>query len=429
MNNTQLAIQFFVQIAVILGTCRLIGVVAARLGQPQVIAEMIAGICLGPSLLGTFFPEVQAALFPWNSSTRDTQSYLFPAAQLGLALYMFVIGMEFRLDVVQTEWKSALAVSVAGMVTPFVLGMGLGWFLHANTSLFPKSNGVLESSMFLGVSMCITAFPMLARIIHQKGLTGTRIGTVTLGAGAIDDASAWCLLAVVLSSLDSHPSGAILNIFGGLLFVAVCAFVIRPILNRTEGWFISDDRLSDAGFVTCLVLMALAAFVTDAIGLHAVFGAFVMGVMIPRGRITSDATTRIEPLTLSLLLPLFFTFSGLNTKIGLLDSWKDWGFCLLVLLTAVAGKGLACWRAARFTGIPHREALSIGILMNARGMMELIIINIGREKGLISDELFAMLVVMALVTTLMTAPAFDRIVRNHPALTVRPQLQPTQANA
>ena len=411
MNNTQLAIQFFVQIAVILGACRLIGVIAARFGQPQVVAEMIAGICLGPSLLGMFFPDAQAMLFPWNPATRDTQSYLFPVAQLGLVLYMFVIGMEFRLDVVQTEWKSALAVSVAGMLAPFVLGMGLGWFLYANTDLFPKSSGVIESSTFLGVSMCITAFPMLARILHQKGLTGTRIGTVSLGAGAIGDAAAWCLLAVVLASLENHVSLAMLNIFGGLLFVSLCAFVVRPVLSRFDHWFLRGEELSEAGLVTCLVLMTLAAFTTDLMGLHAVFGAFVMGVMIPRGRITADATSRIEPLTVALLLPLFFTFSGLNTKIGLLDSWKDWSFCLVILLTAVIGKGLACWRAARMTGIPQREALSIGVLMNARGMMELIIINIGREKGLISDELFAMLVVMALVTTLMTAPAFDRVMR------------------
>ncbi len=303
MNNTELAIHLFVQVAVILGTCRLVGLVAVRFGQPQVVAEMIAGICLGPSLLGHFFPELQAALFPWNSTTRDTQSYLFPISQLGLVLYMFVIGMEFRLDVVRSEWKSAVSVSVAGMVTPCLLGMALGWFFHANTTLFPKQNGVFESAMFLGVSMCITAFPMLARIIHQKGLTGTRIGTVSLGAGAIDDASAWCLLALVLSSLDKNPSGAVTNILAGLAFVTVCIFVIRPILSATEKWHLKNDRLTEAGFVTCLVLMSLAAFVTDVIGLHAVFGAFVMGTIIPRGRVTSDATARIEPLTLALLLP------------------------------------------------------------------------------------------------------------------------------
>src|SRR5882672_10992750 len=206
MNNVHLAIQFFIQLAVILLFCRLVGAIALRLGQPQVVAEMLAGVLLGPSLFGLLWPEAQHWLFPWDSSqkVRDTQSYLFPASQLGLALYMFVVGMEFRVDIIQRRLKSSVAVSVAGMVTPFVLGVGLAWIFFQYTELFPKKTSQMEAMLFLGASMCITAFPMLARIIHFKKLTGTTMGTVALGAGALDDATAWCLLAVVLASFDHN---------------------------------------------------------------------------------------------------------------------------------------------------------------------------------------------------------------------------------
>ncbi len=204
MNNLQLAVQFFLQLAVILLFCRIVGAIALRFGQPQVVAEMIAGVMLGPSLFGLLAPETQDWLFPWDKTqqTRDTQSYLFPASQLGLALYMFVVGMEFRVDIVRKRLRSSIAVSVAGMVTPFVLGAGLAYVLYHHTELFPQKTSLMEAMLFLGASMCITAFPMLARIIHFKKLTGTTMGTVALGAGAIDDATAWCLLAVVLASFD-----------------------------------------------------------------------------------------------------------------------------------------------------------------------------------------------------------------------------------
>jgi Kef-type K+ transport system membrane component KefB len=204
VNNLNLAVQFFFQIGLILIACRIVGIIAKRFGQPQVVAEMIAGVMLGPSLFGYFYPEWQTYLFPWDKkqSTRDTQSYLYPASQLGLALYMFVVGMEFRVDIIRKHFKSSLAVSLAGMIVPFVLGAGLGWYFFHYTELFPERTKLNEAMLFLGASMCITAFPMLARIIHFKGLTGTLMGTVAIGAGAIDDAMAWCLLAVVLASFD-----------------------------------------------------------------------------------------------------------------------------------------------------------------------------------------------------------------------------------
>lgn len=412
MNNVHLAIQFFLQLAVILLFCRLVGAIAARFGQPQVVAEMLAGVLLGPSLFGWLWPEAQHWLFPWDTTqtVRDTQSYLFPVSQLGLALYMFVVGMEFRVDIVQRRLKSSIAVSVAGMVTPLLLGATLAWILFQYTDLFPKKTSLVEAMLFLGASMCITAFPVLARIIHFKKLSGTAMGTVALGAGAIDDASAWCLLAIVLASFDKNWNHALANIGGGIAYVAVTLLVVRPLLARARTWLVKDGTLTDAALVVGLVLMTLGAFFTDLIGLHAVFGAFVMGAAMPRGVVVRDLMGRIQPLTVALLLPLFFTYSGLNTKIALLNSSFLWLMCGAVLVAAVVGKGVACWLAARATGIPNREALGIGTLMNARGLMELIIINIGLQRGIISEGLFATLVIMAVITTLMASPLFERLV-------------------
>jgi Kef-type K+ transport system membrane component KefB len=412
MNNLHLAIQFFLQLAVILLFCRVVGAVAARFGQPQVVAEMIAGVLLGPSLLGLLWPEAQAALFPWDKTqaSRDTQSYLFPASQLGLALYMFVVGLEFRMDLIRQKLRSSIAVSAAGMITPFLLGAGLAWLFFHHTDLFPKRTSLMEAMLFLGASMCITAFPMLARIIHFKKLNGTAMGTIAIGAGALDDATAWGLLALVLASFDNQWSLAFKNVGLGAGYVLLALGVLRPILARLHRLWIQNEELSEAGLVLGLALMALGAWITDKIGLHAVFGAFVMGAAMPRGVMTRDLIARIQSLTVALLLPLFFTYSGLNTKIGLLNTPFLWLMCGAVLVAAILGKGVACWLAARATGIPNREAMGIGILMNARGLMELIIINVGLQRGIISEGLFAVLVIMAVVTTLMASPIFERLV-------------------
>jgi len=250
---------------------------------------------------------------------------------------------------------------------------------------------------------------MLARIIHFKGLTGTRMGTIAIGAGAIDDAAAWCLLALVLASFDDNAAHAIWNIGGGLGFVLVMLGIVRPTLRWSSRWLFERGALTETGLVVALVTMALSAWFTDSIGLHAVFGAFIAGACIPRD-VARETIQRVQPLAVTLLLPLFFTYSGLNTKIGLLNTPFLWLMCGAVLFVAVAGKGAACWFAARATGVPQREALGIGILMNARGLMELIIINIGLQRGIISEGLFAALVIMAVVTTLMASPIFDRLV-------------------
>ena len=418
MNNLDLAIHFFLQLAVILVFCRLVGLVAVKFGQPQVVAEMIAGVLLGPSLFGLLMPETQAWLFPWDKSqtARDTQSYLFPVSQLGLALYMFIVGMEFRVDIIRRRLKSSIAVSLAGMAAPFGLGALLAWFVHGHPELglFPADVPLGSAMIFLGACLCITAFPMLARIIHFKGLAGTTMGTVAIGAGAIDDAMAWLLLAVVLAKLENDWSHAWLNIGGAVGFVLVAFVIIKPLLARAERWLIKEGSLTETGFVTGLALMCLGAWWTDYIHLHAVFGAFVMGAVMPRAVMSRDLISRIQPLAVALLLPLFFTYSGLNTKIGLINTPTLWMVCGAVLVAAILGKGVACYLAARATGIPNREALGIGTLMNARGLMELIIINIGFQKGIISEGLFATLVVMAVITTLMASPLFEFLVGRRP---------------
>ena len=386
---------------------------------------MLAGIILGPSLLGLFWPDVFLKVFP-----PDTMRVLFPVAQLGLAAYMFVVGLEFRVDIVRRQMRSAVAVSIAGMITPFVLGAALAWVLFHHTALFPPRTSIAEAMLFLGASMCITAFPVLARIIHFKKLTATTMGAVSLGAGAINDAAAWCLLAVVLARLDGDVSNAITNIGGGLAYVCVALLLVQPLLKRWARGIEARGQLSEGEFIVCLSLLALGAWFTEYIGLHGVFGAFIMGVAMPRGLITDTLIERVQPLTVALLLPLFFTYSGLNTQFGLLNSGYLWLMAGLVLVVAIGGKGVACWLAARATGVSNREALGIGTLMNVRGLMELIIINIGLQRGIISPALFAILVIMAVITTLMASPIFNLLVGRHQFVATPPiaELKPTDAN-
>lgn len=413
MGNVELAVQFFLQLAIILVCCRLVGSLARRLGQPQVVGEMVTGILLGPSLFGFYWPELQQALFPWDPSqqTRDTQSYLFPVSHFGLALYMFIVGLEFRLDIIRENLKASLAVSVAGMVVPMLLGAGLAVLLFGTTDLFPDTVSLSEAAFFLGAALCISAFPMMARIIHHRRLGETRMGTVSLGAGAINDAAAWCVLAFVLASLQNDFSLALFSVLGGVAYVAVVLLVLKPLLGWAHRWLmIRGGTLSEAGLVLGLALMCLGAWFTELAGLHAVFGAFVMGAAMPRGMVARELIARIQPLTVAVLLPLFFTFSGLNTRLSLIDSPFLWAMCGLVLFAAVLGKGVACWLAARWAGMDQRESLGVGTLMNVRGLMELIIINIGLERGIISEGLFAVLVIMAVVTTLMASPIFDWLV-------------------
>lgn len=406
MSGHQLAVQLFFQVGLILIACRLVGIVARRFGQPQVVAEMITGVLLGPSLLGHFFPDLSLQIFP-----KDGMKVLYPLSQFGLAAYMFVVGLEFRVDIVGRRMRTAAVVSAAGMVAPFLFGAALAWWFFGRAPFFSERTTLPQACVFLGASMCITAFPMLARILVHKKLTATTMGTVSLGAGALDDVAAWCLLAVVLAAFDGDYSHAWVSIGGGVGYVAVVFLVLRPLLARWARRTGERGSVTEAEFSVFIIFMALGAWFTDLIGLHAVFGAFAMGAAMPRGVVARDLVDRIQPFTVAVLLPFFFTYSGLNTRIGLLDSWQLWGAAGMILLGAVAGKGGACWLAARATGLSQSEAMGIGTLMNARGLMELIIINIGLQRGIITPQLFAALVIMAVVTTLMASPVFDWVMR------------------
>lgn len=424
MSNFDYSIRFFLQFAVILAAVRVVGWLGKFLGQPQVVGEMIAGVMLGPSLLGEFFPQFSNYLFPrfltdpegviltastGKNLTHPLMTVIYCVCQIGLVLYMFVVGTEFRTDHVVKHIRSAASVSLAGILTPFALGAALGlWFLH-DSELFTAGVTKVEAVLFMGAAMSITAFPMLARIIYERGLSGSRLGTLALAAGSIDDAIAWCLLAVVLASFKNDWNIATFALAGGVGYAIFTLTAVRmafvPIGRRVE----LKRHLSTPLFAFILVLLMLAAWWTDFCQIYAVFGAFILGLAMPRGIVTKQLQERIEPLTTAFLLPMFFIYSGLNTKLSLVNTPHLWLIAALVLVAACAGKFLACWAAARLNGEPNPEALAIGSLMNARGLMELIILNIGLEKGLITQTLFSIMVVMAVVTTLMATPLFHLV--------------------
>jgi len=407
MTTFELSVLFFLQLAVVLVVCRAVSAIAVRFGQPPVVGEMIAGVVLGPSFLGYFLPHVQQSLFPPAS-----RAILFSGAQLGLALYMFTVGMEFRVDLVRSRLRSALAISASGILVPFVLGCGLGLMLLGQGGFFGRGVTAMQAAPFMGAAMAITAFPMLARIIFERGLTGTTVGALAMAAGSIDDAAAWGVLALVLASLSRDASIAVVAVGGSGLFLLVLFTVGRRLLGRLARYSERDERSERMAFGWVLVLLMLACWFTDTIRLYAVFGAFFLGAAMPRGDFASRLQTWIEPLTTWLLLPLFFIYSGLNTRFDLVNQVGLWLVTFLVLGAAVLGKAGACYAAARLCGETHHEAMGIGSLMNARGLMELIILNIGLEHGLITPTLFTILVFMAIVTTLMATPMFNRFYRS-----------------
>ncbi len=405
MTPFELSVMFFLQMAFILAVCRVCGIVFKRLlGQPQVVCEMIAGVLMGPSLMGWMFPEFSAWLFP-----AESKPILFAVCQVALVLYMFLVGVEFDLDLLKTRKKSAASVSIAGIALPFVLGMGFAYFIAHDHRLFAERTTDLQAMLFLGAAMAITAFPMLARIILEQGLAKTSLGTLVLAAGSIDDAIAWCVLAFVLASFKSEWTIALFALGGGLAFVGVCFYILRPLLRYLGEQTERTGRISESSLAIVLMLLMLAAWFTDVIQLYAVFGAFVLGVVMPRGKFAQELHRIIFPITTVLLLPTFFTYSGLNTKIGLVNTPELWMLAGIALLVACVGKGFGCYAAARLNGEPHREALAIGTLMNARGLMELIILNIGLQKGIIQPTLFTIMAMMAIITTLMATPLFERI--------------------
>lgn len=407
MSNFQLSIYFFLQLVVILAVCRGVSLIARKFGQPSVVAEMIAGVLLGPSLFGLLWPNLQASLFPTASMT-----IIYAVSQVGLVLYMFLIGMEFQPELLRKRISTVASVSLAGIAAPFILGSLLALYLLRENNFFAGTVSVWQAMLFLGAAMSITAFPMLARIIHECGLSGTPLGTLALAAGSIDDVCAWGALAIVLASFSGQPSIAILAIGGGLLYVGIVLSVGKSWLRRLGPMVERKKGLTSPMLSFVLILLMLGAFITDAIQIYAVFGAFVLGVAMPRGILTIELKSKLEPITKSFLLPLYFVYSGLNTRIGLLNTFYLWIIALLVLFLASFGKGVACYLAAMYHGETRRDAMAIGTLMNARGLMELIMLNIALEKGIITPTLFTIMVIMAIGTTLLVTPVFNHIYLN-----------------
>jgi Kef-type K+ transport system membrane component KefB len=338
---------------------------------------------------------------------------LYVGAQLGVGLYMFLVGVEFDVATFRKRAKSAAAVSFAGMLGPFVLGALLAISLVKVPGLFSEHATLFEAMLFMGAAMSITAFPMLARIIYERGLTGTPLGTLALAAGAIGDAGAWCVLAIVLASFGAGPKVAIKAIGGGIVYAVVVLTLGRRLLTWFSEATKRTGQVSNSLLAYALMFFMLAVWITDTIGIHAVFGGFLLGIAIPRGLFARELQRRLEPFAVVFLLPMFFTFSGLNTRLDMVNSPQLLLIAGAVILAACLGKGGACWAAARLTGEENRTALAVGALMNSRGLMELIIINIGLQKGVIGPALFSIMVLMAIVTTLMTSPVFEWVYGRH----------------
>jgi Kef-type K+ transport system membrane component KefB len=403
MKPAELALFFFLQISIIIAAARIVGWLAHRyLGQPQVVGEMIAGVLLGPSLFGLLMPDLQAAIFP-----ADTKKILFVGGQLGVGLYMFLVGLEFRRDQFANNNKAAAAVSFAGMAAPFLLAVLVTPLLMDIPGLFTPKVQHWQASLFMGAAIAITAFPMLARIIKERGLSGTPLGTLALSAGAIDDAAAWTVLAIVLASLGDGPMVAVKALGGGLSFAILMVWVaprlLAPLGVRAE----RAREVTQPLLAIALIAFLLSALAMEAAGIHAVFGGFLLGTAMPRGMFADDLCKKLEPFTIVFLLPMFFTYSGLNTQLTLITDPSLALATVLILIVSIAAKAGACWGAARLTGFDNKTAMGVGALMNARGLMELIIINIGLQKGVIGPGLFAMLVVMAIITTVMASPLFS----------------------
>ncbi|MBB5865262.1 cation:proton antiporter [Xanthomonas sp. 3058] len=412
MTTPHMSVYFFLQAAVILLICRVVGLLAKRVGQPQVVGEMIAGVALGPSLFGLLLPDVQAALFP-----KQTMDVLYVFAQFGVGLYMFLVGTDFRGDHFRARYRSAMSVSLAGIAVPFALAFAMcPWLINVD-GLFSEKAKLMEASLFLGAAIAITAFPMLARIIHERGLTNSPLGTLALTAGAFDDAAAWCILAVVLASFGGSWGSAYLAIGGGVAYALFMLFVGRHLLRRLADHVVPDQPLGNGVLAVILMLFCLSAWMMDAIGIHAVFGGFLLGTCLPKGALTDKLRAMMQPFVVVFLLPMFFTYSGLKTQLSVLLQPQIMLAGVAILAASFIGKGVACWAAARATGENNRDAMAIGSLMNARGLMELIIINIGLQAGVIEQGLFSVLVLMAILSTLMATPLFNWIMRRHANVT------------
>ncbi|QEG02618.1 High-affinity Na(+)/H(+) antiporter NhaS3 [Stieleria maiorica] len=405
----ELILHVLLQLAAIIAAARAGAWLMGKLGQPQVVGEIMAGLLLGPSVFGRVAPGAVEYLFP-----DDTNTVFRVLSELGLVLLMFLIGLEFEFSHLRRVGKTSVGIAGAGIVLPFALGIGLAAWLH--TVLAPDVDRV-GFMLIMGVALSITAIPILGRIMIELKIHRTELGTTIIAAAAIDDALGWILLAAIGALI--HGGFAVWDVATMLLttlaFVGACFFIVRPVLLRWTGDLLCQGRgdLSVGGLSAVLVLVFLSAVATNLIGIFAIFGPFVLGAMLSDREAFRDAVgRRLREFVYAMLLPIFFTYTGLRTDVGLLESSRDWVLCGLVLSTAVFGKMLGCGLAARFGGMSWRESGCVAVMMNTRALMGLIAINVGRELGVVPDQVFSMLVIMAVVTTLMTTPILRRLLGN-----------------
>ncbi len=379
------------------------GRVFRALGQPPVIGEVVGGVLLGPSLLGAISPDAYHFVL-----APQVVPYLGTVAQLGVVFYMFLVGVELNPDLMRGSVHATVATSHASIIVPFVLGSGLALYLYPR---FSSADVPFTSfALFNGIAMSITAFPVLARILGDLRMTKTDLGVVALTCAAVDDVTAWCLLALVIGVVEASPGAALLPIVLTMVFIAVMFSVVRPLMARAMHAL--DEGAPSSGHISLIVAgVLISALVTEAIGVHAIFGAFLFGVMIPHdSRLAVAVVGSFEKFVLILLLPAFFAFTGMRTEIGLLSGWAAWLACGLIIVVATLGKFGGTLLAARATGVAWRHAAALGVLMNTRGLMQLIILNVGLDLRVISPTLFTMMVLMALVTTMATAPILQRLI-------------------
>ncbi|MCY4780228.1 cation:proton antiporter [Sphingobacterium sp. UT-1RO-CII-1] len=392
------------QIFIIILVARLFGWLFKKIGQPTVIGEIVAGIALGPSLLGMYYPEFSAVLFPIES--LNNLQFL---SQIGLVLFMFVIGMELDLKVLQNKAHDAIVISHASIIFPFALGVTLAYFIYTNFA--PVGIAFSSFALFIGISMSITAFPVLARIVQERNLQKTKLGTIVITCAAADDITAWCILAAVIAIVKAGSFlSALYIIVLALAYVFIMIKLVRPFLKRVGDMHSSRENLTKPIVAIFFITLIISSYLTEVIGIHALFGAFIAGAIMPENtKFRALFIEKVEDVALVLLLPLFFVYTGLRTQIGLLDQPYLWKVTGLIILVAVVGKFLGSALAARFVGQNWKDSLTIGALMNTRGLMELVVLNIGYDLGILTPEIFAMMVIMALITTFMTGPAIDLI--------------------
>jgi Kef-type K+ transport system membrane component KefB len=392
------------QIVTIILVARFFGWVCRKIGQPTVIGEMIAGIVLGPSLIGMHFPEFSAMLFP-----KDSLGNLQFLSQIGLILFMFVIGMELDLKALKNKAHDAVVISHASIIIPFALGLGLAYFIYH--SFAPQGVEFISFGLFLGIAMSITAFPVLAGIVRERGIHKTKLGAIVITCAAADDITAWCILAAVIAIVKAGSFTSSLYVIAlAILYVLLMLKVVRPFLKKVGDLSSTRESLSKPVVAIFFLTLLLSSYVTELIGIHALFGAFLAGAIMPENnKFRSIFIEKIEDVSVVILLPLFFVFTGLRTQIGLIDDPHLWKITGVIILVAVAGKFFGSALAAKFVGHSWKDSLSIGTLMNTRGLMELVVLNIGYDLGVLSTQIFTMMVIMALVTTFMTGPALDLI--------------------